>query len=134
MSPPSSMILGGTSKLSIIKACSSSSDGDVNVNVNVATRSNNTAITSNDKTFEVDGANAARAFLQHEGGSAWDEHRIQLVWDAIALHTSNQIHPHKQREVAYTAAGTAAELFGPTLANSTLVCSIAFTSFTRHIK
>jgi len=85
-------------------------------------RSNNTAIVSNDKTFEVDGAIAARNFLQQKGGSTWDKHRIQLVWDAIALHTNNEIYPHKEREVAYTAAGTATELFGPELATRMLVC------------
>jgi hypothetical protein len=85
-------------------------------------RSNNTDIISNDKSFEVDGANAARVFLQQKGGSTWDKHRIQLIWDAIALHTSTNIFPHKEREVAYTAAGTVTELLGPELANKTLVC------------
>ena len=40
--------------------------------------------------FEVDGANAARNFLKKEA-SHWDKHRSQLVWDAIALHTTTSI-------------------------------------------
>ena len=43
-----------------------------------------------EKRFEVDGANAARNFLKREAGD-WDKHRIQLVWDAIALHTTTSI-------------------------------------------
>ncbi|MEU1623487.1 HD domain-containing protein [Streptomyces sp. NPDC005722] len=35
--------------------------------------------------FEVEGADAAKAFLGHEG---WPEHLGQKVWEAIALHTS----------------------------------------------
>ena len=35
--------------------------------------------------FEVDGANAARDFLR---GSGIPEAGIELVWDAIALHTT----------------------------------------------
>ena len=45
-------------------------------------------VISNENRFEVDGANAARAFLKREANSQdWDKHRLQLVWDAIALHT-----------------------------------------------
>lgn len=41
--------------------------------------------------YEVDGANAARAFLQSKGISEAD---AQRVWLAIALHTTNGISPH----------------------------------------
>jgi hypothetical protein len=45
-------------------------------------------MTSQDKQFEVDGANAAREFLLREGKpEEWDKHRVQLVWDSIAFHT-----------------------------------------------
>ena len=47
--------------------------------------------TSEDKRFEVDGANAARDFLRREAQD-WDKHRLQLVWDAIALHTTPSIN------------------------------------------
>src|SRR5277367_2621774 len=52
--------------------------------------------------FEVDGANAARSFLNDRGVPA---QQIQLVWDAIALHTTRSIALHKQAEVAMTHAG-----------------------------
>ena len=47
-------------------------------------------LVSDDKRFEVDGAIAAREFLEREAGD-WDKHRLQLVWDAIALHTTPSI-------------------------------------------
>jgi hypothetical protein len=40
---------------------------------------------SSDERFEVDGANAARRFLQQHGVP---EAAIDIVWDAIALHTT----------------------------------------------
>ncbi|KAJ4354294.1 uncharacterized protein N0V89_006028 [Didymosphaeria variabile] len=56
-------------------------------------------IISEDKRFEIDGAHAARAFLRKEGLSEdWDEHRLQLVWDAIALHTIGSIVFEKEPE------------------------------------
>lgn len=51
-------------------------------------------LVSSDERFEVDGANAACNFLKTEIASnlglanRWDKHRLQLVWDAIALHTT----------------------------------------------
>jgi len=44
--------------------------------------------------FELDGANAARACLKGRGIPA---HQIQLVWDAIALHTTRSITLHKEQ-------------------------------------
>jgi hypothetical protein len=68
---------------------------------------------SEDKVFEVDGANAAREFLLREGDPAqWDKHRIQLVWDAIALHTYPSVAAHKEPEVALTNTGISVELLG----------------------
>ena len=49
--------------------------------------------TSEDKRFEIDGANAARDFLKSHGVSA---QMLQLVWDAIALHTSPGIAEYKE--------------------------------------
>ena len=59
--------------------------------------------------FEVDGANAARAFLKDRGIST---QQIQLVWDAIALHTTPSIAPHKEPEVAMTHSGIAVDVIG----------------------
>lgn len=59
--------------------------------------------------FEVDGANAARSFLKERGIPA---HQIQLVWDAIALHTTRSIALHKESEVAVIHAGIAIDVIG----------------------
>ncbi|KAI9754397.1 MAG: hypothetical protein M4579_004735 [Chaenotheca gracillima] len=71
-------------------------------------------LVSPDKRFEVDGANAARDFLKREAdGKEWDSQRLQLVWDAIALHTTPSIAVHKQPEVVATNYGISADLSGP---------------------
>jgi hypothetical protein len=81
--------------------------------------SRNPEMRSNDKIFEVDGANAARDFILREGDAArWDKHRIQLVWDSIALHTFTYIAAHKEPEVALTHAGISVELFGTEVVKS----------------
>jgi HD superfamily phosphodiesterase len=59
--------------------------------------------------FEVDGANAARAFLKDRGIST---QQTQLVWDAIALHTTPSIAPHKEPEVAMTHLGITVDVVG----------------------
>jgi HD domain len=59
--------------------------------------------------FEVDGANAARSFLKERGIPA---HQIQLVWDAIALHTTRSIALHKEPEVAVMHSGIAVDVIG----------------------
>ena len=59
--------------------------------------------------FEVDGANAARSFLKERGIPA---HQIQLVWDAIALHTTRSIALHKEPEVAVIHSGIAIDVIG----------------------
>src|ERR1700730_16426658 len=46
--------------------------------------------------FEVDGANAARAFLKARGIS---EQQLQIVWNAIALHNTPTIARHKEPEL-----------------------------------
>jgi HD superfamily phosphodiesterase len=59
--------------------------------------------------FEVDGANAARAFLVAHGvtGDA-----LRIVWDAIALHTTPGIPEHKEPEVALVTAGVELDVLG----------------------
>jgi hypothetical protein len=47
--------------------------------------------------FEVDGANAARDFLRKYGVP---ESSVEMVWDAIALHTTPGIPEHKKAVVA----------------------------------
>ena len=59
--------------------------------------------------FEVDGANAARAFLKERDISIQD---MQVVWDAIALHTTRSIALHKEPEVAMTHSGVTADVLG----------------------
>jgi HD superfamily phosphodiesterase len=59
--------------------------------------------------FEVDGANAARAFLVDHGvtGDA-----LRIVWDAIALHTTPGIPQHMEPEVALVTAGVELDVLG----------------------
>ncbi|HEU4551659.1 MAG TPA: HD domain-containing protein [Chitinophaga sp.] len=64
---------------------------------------------SEDKRFEVDGANAARDFLKSYGVSP---QMLQLVWDAIALHTSPGIAEYKEPEVALLNYGVALDVVG----------------------
>src|SRR5271169_1188620 len=59
--------------------------------------------------FEVDGANAARAFLKGRGIST---QQTQVVWDAIALHTTPSIALHKEPEVAMTHTGITVDVIG----------------------
>jgi hypothetical protein len=59
--------------------------------------------------FEVDGANAARDFLRSYGIA---ETEIDLVWDAIALHTTPGIPEHKKPEVALVTAGVEMDVLG----------------------
>ena len=55
-----------------------------------------------EQRFEVDGADAAVRFLATRGLS---EERAEIVWDAIALHTSIGIANRKRPEVALAYAG-----------------------------
>jgi hypothetical protein len=52
--------------------------------------------------FEVEGANAARAFARNEG---FDDIRTQLIWDGVALNSTPSIGLHKETEVALCTAG-----------------------------
>src|SRR5277367_2760991 len=62
-----------------------------------------------EERFEVDGANAARAFLKERDIAA---EQMQLVWDAIALHTTRSIALHKEPEVVMTHSGIAVDAIG----------------------
>jgi hypothetical protein len=65
------------------------------------------------KRFEVEGADAARRFvLQH----SLAEDKAELVWDAIALHTSLGIAGEKRLEIALTHIGTSVDVLGIGLA------------------
>jgi HD superfamily phosphodiesterase len=64
---------------------------------------------SADERFEVDGANAARAFLQGYGISTQD---IDTVWTAIALHTTPGIPQHMHPVIALLTAGVEMDVLG----------------------
>jgi hypothetical protein len=59
--------------------------------------------------FEVDGANAARAFLMARGIAPSD---IELVWLSIALHTSRGIPAHLHPVVDLVTAGVVMDVVG----------------------
>lgn len=61
--------------------------------------------------FEVDGANAARDFLRSRGISQQD---IDLVWTAIALHTTPGIPEFMHPVVALVTAGVEMDVLGLT--------------------
>jgi hypothetical protein len=59
--------------------------------------------------FEVDGANAARDFLETHKIAPKD---VQLVWDAIALHSTRSIAIHKEPVVAFCHSGVQVDISG----------------------
>jgi hypothetical protein len=61
------------------------------------------------KRFEVDGADAAREFLT---GHGIPEPKADLVWEAIALHTTPGIPQHMRPEIALTNAGVLVDVVG----------------------
>jgi hypothetical protein len=52
--------------------------------------------------FEVEGANAARAFARNEGIG---ERRAQLIWDGVALNSTVSIALYKETEIALATMG-----------------------------
>ena len=64
---------------------------------------------SRTERFEVDGANAARDFLNARGIAPSD---IDLVWTAIALHTTRGIPVHMHPVVALVNAGVKMDVAG----------------------
>ncbi|CAE6691374.1 MULTISPECIES: HD domain-containing protein [Paraburkholderia] len=68
--------------------------------------------------FEVDGANAARDFLQRHGIGEDD---IEQVWNSIALHTTPGIPQYMKPVVALVTAGVEMDVLG-----------LAYDEFTEH--
>jgi hypothetical protein len=64
---------------------------------------------SQDDRFEVDGANAARDFLQAHDIAQDD---VDLVWTAIALHTTPGVPVHMHPVVALVTAGVEMDVLG----------------------
>jgi hypothetical protein len=71
------------------------------------------AHSSADERFEVDGANAARDFLNSQGIAPSD---VEIVWKAIALHTTPGIPKHMHPVVALVTAGVEMDVLGLTYA------------------
>jgi hypothetical protein len=66
-----------------------------------------------DHRFEVDGAFVTTNFLRsHDHGQKWDAHRLQLAWDAVALHSQQSIALFKEPTVAVTSMGVWMDVFG----------------------
>ncbi len=61
------------------------------------------------KRFEVDGADAAREFLKSHG---IPDPKSDLVWEAIALHTTPGIPQFMRPEIALTNAGVLVDVIG----------------------
>jgi hypothetical protein len=61
------------------------------------------------RRFEVDGADAAREFLRSRGVP---EPKADLVWEAIALHSTLGIPEYMRPEIALTQAGVAMDVVG----------------------
>jgi hypothetical protein len=61
------------------------------------------------KRFEVDGADAARKFLQSHG---IPEPKADLVWEAIALHATPGIPQYMRPEIALTHSGVLMDVLG----------------------
>jgi len=66
---------------------------------------------SANERFEVDGANAARDFLRSHGIRQED---IDVVWTAIALHTTPGIPQHMHPVIALVTAGVEMDVLGLT--------------------
>ncbi|HEY2497808.1 MAG TPA: HD domain-containing protein [Candidatus Angelobacter sp.] len=73
--------------------------------------------------FEVDGADAARKFCsQHQVSPE----RADLVWEAIALHTSTGISSRMAAEIALVHLGAGFDLFGFGLHHPERSCFVTF--------
>jgi hypothetical protein len=64
---------------------------------------------SADQSVEVTGADAAAAFLAEQGVA---ESQRDVVWDAIALHTSVGIASRKRPEIALVHIGAGVDVMG----------------------
>jgi hypothetical protein len=61
------------------------------------------------KRFEVDGADAAREFLRSHG---IPDPKADLVWEAIALHTTPGVPQYMRPEIALTQSGVRMDVLG----------------------
>ncbi|WP_249644755.1 nuclear transport factor 2 family protein [Nocardia sputi] len=68
-----------------------------------------TDFANGDQRFEIDGADAAAEFLRSKGV---DEQRVQTVWNAVALHTSDGIARRFGTVEALMQMGTGADIAG----------------------
>jgi len=64
---------------------------------------------SEHERFEIDGANAARAFLERHG---LPEEQVMTVWQSIALHTTRQVPDYLHPEVRLVALGVQYDVLG----------------------
>jgi hypothetical protein len=64
---------------------------------------------SEHERFEIDGANAARAFLE---GHGLPDERVMTVWESIALHTTPEVPRYKQPEVRLVTLGVEYDVLG----------------------
>jgi hypothetical protein len=64
---------------------------------------------SQNERFEVDGANAARQFLTAHNVR---EEQVQIVWEAIALHTTRGVTQYMRSEVALLNSGVGLDVLG----------------------
>jgi hypothetical protein len=67
------------------------------------------AYRTEEKRFEIDGADAARDFVRSHGVP---EPKADLVWEAIALHTTPGIPQYMRPEIALTNAGVLMDVIG----------------------
>jgi hypothetical protein len=82
-----------------------------------------------EQRFEVEGADAARAFVLEQG---LPEEKAEIVWDAITLHTSLGIASRKQPEIALVHLGASADVLGMRLSDiSSEVVEIILESYPR---
>jgi hypothetical protein len=68
-----------------------------------------TASVSGPNRFEVNGADAAVAFIKGQGFS---DRRVQLVWDLVALNSTPSLALHKEPEVAVGTMGIGLDFGG----------------------
>jgi hypothetical protein len=64
---------------------------------------------SEHERFEIDGANAARAFLERHG---LPDEQVMTVWEATALHTTPEVPNYKQPEVRLVTLGVEYDVLG----------------------
>ena len=62
------------------------------------------------RRFEIEGADAARAFARAQG---LDDRRAQLIWHTVALNSTPSIALNDEAEVALSTAGIALDFGGP---------------------